>query len=158
MDDTTYAQIVLRLHAYLARNHSVILDGPLATKDENGRRARSPRSMISLGLEYKRTSGGTEYRIRVTSNDHYVTRGFEVSAVPEHRVLASATNVLQPRSGGSVLLNLYRWRAQFSLPSCATLGSSRVAFVSDFGTSAGAGTFFVMTRRKSPMQTNSGMQ
>jgi hypothetical protein len=35
VDDATYSQIVIRLRAYLARNHGVILDGPFAIKDEN---------------------------------------------------------------------------------------------------------------------------
>jgi hypothetical protein len=35
VDDATYSQIILRLRAYLAGKHSVILDGPLASKDEN---------------------------------------------------------------------------------------------------------------------------
>ena len=141
VDDATYAQIVLRLRAYLAGNHSVILDGPLATKDENEKERDHHALDDLLGLEYKGLLGGAEYRIRVTSNDHYVTRGFEVSQFLTP-VLASATNVLQPRSGGTVLL--VSTNGQQSLPylSCVTRGSSRVILVSDFGTSAGAGTFF----------------
>ena len=53
MDDTTYAQILLRLHAYLAKNHSVILDGPLATKDENEKERDHHALDDLLGLEYK---------------------------------------------------------------------------------------------------------
>ena len=103
VDDATYSQIVLRLRTYLAGNHSVILDGPLATKDENEKERDHHALDDLLGLEYKGLQGGTEYRIRVASNDHYVTRGFEVSQFLTP-VLASATNVLQPRSGGNVLL------------------------------------------------------
>ncbi len=141
VDDATYALIVVRLSAYLASKHSVILDGPLATKDEN-EKGRDHHALDDLlGLEYKGSLGGTEYRIRVASNDHYVTRGFEVSEFLTP-VLASATNVLQPKSGGPVLL--VSTNGQQSLPylSCVTRGRSRVILVSDFGTSAGAGTFF----------------
>ena len=141
VDDATYSQIVLRLRAYLAGNHSVILDGPLATKDENDKERDHHALDDLLGLEYKGLLGGTEYRIRVASNDHYVTRGFEVSQFLTP-VLASATNVLQPRSGGAVLLVSTDGQHSFPYLSCATLGSSRVVLVSDFGTSAGAGTFF----------------
>jgi len=141
VDDATYSQIVLRLRAYLARNHSVMLDGPLATKDENEKERDHHALDDLLGLEYKGLLGGTEYRIRVTSNDHYVTRELEVSQFVTP-VLASATNVLQPRSGGSVLLVSTDGEHSFPYLSCATLGSSRVVLVSDFGTSAGAGTFF----------------
>ena len=141
VDEATYSQIVLRLRTYLRGNHSVVLDGPLATKDEN-ERERDHRALDDLlGLEYKGLLGGTEYRIRVTSNDHYVTRGFEVSQFLTP-MLASATNVLQPRSGGSVLLVSTDGQHSFPYLSCATVGSSRVVLVSDFGTSAGAGTFF----------------
>ncbi len=141
VDDATYSQIVLRLRAYLAGDHSLILDGPLASKDENEKERDHHLLDDLLGLEYKGLLGGTEYRIRVTSTDHYVTRGFEVSQFLTP-VLASATNVLQPRSGGVVLL--VSTNGQQSLPylSCITRGSSRVILVSDFGTSAGAGTFF----------------
>ena len=141
VDDATYSQIVLRLRAYLARNHSVMLDGPLATKDENEKERDHHAIDDLLGLEYKGLLGGTEYRIRVTSNDHYVTRELEVSQFVTP-VLASATNVLQPRSGGSVLLVSTDGEHSFPYLSCATLESSRVVLVSDFGTSAGAGTFF----------------
>ena len=141
VDDATYSQIVLRLRAYLARNHSVMLDGPLATKDENEKERDHHALDDLLGLEYKGLLGGTEYRIRVTSNDHYVTRELEVSQFVTP-VLASATNVLQPRSGGSVLLVSTDGEHSFPYLSCATLESSRVVLVSDFGTSAGAGTFF----------------
>ena len=141
VDEATYSRIVLRLRTYLAGNHSVVLDGSLATKDENEKERDHHALDDLLGLEYKGLLGGTEYRIRVTSNDHYVTRGFEVSQFLTP-VLASATNVLQPRSGGSVLLVSTDGQHSFPYLSCATLGSSRVVLVSDFGTSAGAGTFF----------------
>jgi len=141
VDDATYSQVVLRLRAYLAGNHSVILDGPLATKDENDKERDHHALDDLLGLEYKGLMGGTENRIRVASNDHYVTRGFEVSQFLTP-VLASATNVLQPKSGGGVLLVSTDGQHSFPYLSCATLGSSRVVLVSDFGTSAGAGTFF----------------
>ena len=36
-------------------------------------------SMICSDWNTKNCLGGTEYRLRVASNDHYVTRGFEVS-------------------------------------------------------------------------------
>ncbi len=141
VDDSTYAQIVVRLRAYLAGDHSVILDGPLATKDENEKERDHQALDDLLGLEYKGPLGGTEYRIRVTSNDHYVTRGFEVSQFLTP-VLASATNVLQPKSGGAVLLVSTDGQHSFPYLSCVIRGSSRVVLVSDFGTSAGAGTFF----------------
>jgi hypothetical protein len=141
VDDATYSQIAQRLRAYLAGAHSVILDGPLATKDEN-EKERDHRTLDDLlGLEYKGLQGGTEYRIRVAANDHYVTGGFEVSQFLTP-VLASATNVLQPRSGGAVLLVSTDGQQSFPYLSCATRGGSRVVLVSDFGTSAGAGTFF----------------
>ena len=155
VDDATYSQIVLRLRAYLAGNHSVILDGPLATKDENEKERDHHALDDLLGLEYKGLLGGTEYRIRVASNDHYVTRGFEVSQFLTP-VLASATNVLQPRSGGAVLLVSTDGQHSFPYLSCATLGSSRVVLVSDFGTSAGAGTFFRNDPPQVAMRTNSG--
>ena len=141
VDDATYSNMVLRLRGYLAGNRSVILDGPLATKDEN-EKERDHRELDDLlGLEYKGLLGGTEYRIRVTSNDHYVTRGLEVSQFLTP-VLASATEVVQPKSGGAVLLVSTDGQQSFPYLSCLTRGSSRVVLVSDFGTSAGAGTFF----------------
>ena len=60
VDDATYSQIVLRLRAYLAGNHSVILDGPLATKDENDKERDHHALDDLLGLEYKGLLGGTE--------------------------------------------------------------------------------------------------
>ena len=141
VDDTTYSQIVLRLRTYLAGNRSVILDGPLATKDENEKERDHHDLDDLLGLEYKGLQGGTEYRIRVASNDHYVTRGFEVSQFLTP-VLASATNVLQPRSGGNVLLVSTDGQHTYPYLSCAARGNDRVVLVSDFGTPAGAGTFF----------------
>jgi hypothetical protein len=141
VDQAVYSLIVLRLRAYLAGKRSVVLDGPLAAKDENEKERDHHALDDLLGLEYKGLQGGTEYRIRVTSNDHYVTRGFEVSQFLTP-VLASATNVLQPRSGGAVLLVSTDGQQSFPYLSCVTIGSSRVVLVSDFGTSAGAATFF----------------
>ncbi len=141
VDDATYSQIVLRLRAYLSGAHSVILDGPLATKDENEKERDHHDLDDLLRLEYKGLLGGTEYRIRVNSNDHYVTREFEVSQFLTP-VLASATNVLQPVSGGAILLVSTNGQKNLSYLSCVTRGSSRIVLVSDFGTSAGAGTFF----------------
>jgi hypothetical protein len=65
VDDATYSQIVLRLRAYLSGGHSVILDGPLATKDENEKERDHHDLDDLLRLEYKGLLGGTEYRIRV---------------------------------------------------------------------------------------------
>lgn len=141
VDDATYSQIVLRLRPFLAGNHSVILDGPLATKDENEKERDHQALDELLGVAYKGLLGGTEYRIRIAANDHYVTRGFELSQFLTP-VLASATNVLQPKSGGTVLLVSTDGQRSYPYLSCTTLGSSRIVLVSDFGTSAGAGTFF----------------
>jgi len=141
VDDATYSQIVPRLRTFLAGNRSVILDGPLATKDENEKERDHHALDDLLGLEYKGLLGGTEYRIRVASNGHYVTSGFEVSQFLTP-VLASVTNVLQPKSGGAVLLVSTDGQKSVPYLSCATRGSSRIVLVSDFGTSAGAGTFF----------------
>lgn len=140
-DDATYSQMVLRLGIYLAANHSVILDGPLATNDENEEERDHHALDELLGLEYRTLLAGIEYRIRVVSNGHYVTRGFEVSEFLTP-VLASATNVLQSKSGGAVVLASTGGEQSFPYLSCVTRGSSRVVLVSDFGTSAGAGTFF----------------
>ncbi len=46
VDDATYSQIVLRLRAYLAGDHSVILDGPLAIKTRTRKNAITTFSMI----------------------------------------------------------------------------------------------------------------
>ena len=142
VDGATYSQIVFRLRGYLAgENHSVILDGPLATKDENDKERDHGALDDLLGLAYKGLLGGAGYRIRVANQGHYVTRRFEASQFLTP-VLASATNVLEPKSGGAVLLVSTNGQQSFPYLSCATAGSSRVVFVSDFGTSAGAGTFF----------------
>src|SRR5664279_2053490 len=119
VDDATYSQIVLRLRAYLVGNHSVILDGPLATKDENEKERDHHALDDLLGLEYKGLLGGTEYRIRVASKDHYVTRGFKVSQFLTP-VLASGTNVLQAKTSGTVLLVSTDGRQSFPYLSCAT--------------------------------------
>jgi hypothetical protein len=141
VDDATYSQIVLRLRTFLAGNHSVVVDGPLATEDENEKERDHHALDELLGLEYKGLLGGTEYRIRVALDDHYVTRGFELSQFLTP-VLASATNVLQPMFGGTVLLVSTDGQRSYPYLSCIARGSSRVVLVSDFGTSAGAGTFF----------------
>jgi len=60
VDDATYSQMFLRLHPYLAGNHGVILDGPLATKDENEKERDHHALDDLLGLEYKGLLGGTE--------------------------------------------------------------------------------------------------
>jgi hypothetical protein len=142
VDGATYSHIVLRLPGYLAgENHSVILDGPFATKDENDKERDHTALDSLLGLSYKGLLGGTGYRIRMAKPDHYVTRTFEASQFLTP-VLASATNILEPRSGGEVVLVSTNGQESFPYLSCATAGNSRVVFVSDFGASAGAGTFF----------------
>jgi hypothetical protein len=141
VDEATYSEIVLRLRPYLGGSHSVILDGPLATKDENQKKRDHHSLDDLLGLEYKGLLGGTDYRIRVATNDHYVTRGLETSQFLTP-MLASATNVLQSRSGGEALLVSTDGQHSFPYLSCLNLERSRVVFVSDFGTTAGAGTFF----------------
>jgi hypothetical protein len=118
VDDATYSQIVLRLRAYLAGNHSVILDGPLASKDENEKERDHQALDDLLGLEYKGLLGGTEYRIRVTSNAHYITRGFEVSQflTPVRHECAAA----EIRRSGPTGLD--QWPAEFALPVLRNTG------------------------------------
>ena len=142
VDGATYSQIVHRLPVYLAgANHSVILDGPFATKDENDKERDHSAIDNLLGVSYKGLLGRTGYRIRVANLDHYVTRRFEASQFLTP-VLASATNVLEPKSGGEVVLVSTNGQQNYPYLSCATAGNSRIVYVSDFGTSAGAGTFF----------------
>ncbi|MBS1852386.1 MAG: hypothetical protein JST79_15880 [Acidobacteria bacterium] len=139
-DDATYAQLVARLRGYLAAGHSVVVDGPLAVKDEKGN-ARDHQGLDDLlGVNYKGPQGESGYRIRVRSNDHFVTQTFAPAQFLTP-ALASALEILEPRSG-SVLLVSTDGEKSFPYLSCSQPGKGRVVLVSDFGTSAGAGTFF----------------
>lgn len=136
--DAVYAATLTVVKNHLARGGHLIIDGPLAVYDEQAQ-SRDHAALDSLvGVRYDGFRGDDLCRIRVATTDHYITRPFAAEQfLTQH--LTGGLNIL---SGGQTLLVNGDEKRSYPFLSALALGKSRMVYVSDFSTWAGAASFF----------------
>lgn len=140
VDNATYNRLVSDLGEYASAGGSLILDGPLAIQDDGGKEREHGTLDKVIGVSYGGAQGGTEFRVRNSPERHWITRTF-MSGQFLSPILAAPVEVLKPASGGAVLLSLTSRAQSFPYLSVA-IAKGRTVLISDFGTTAGPGTFF----------------
>jgi len=136
--DEAYSQNLATLKKYLNRGGHLIIDGPLAMFDEKAQERGHADLDSLLGLSYDGFRGNDQSRIRVLTADHYITEGFSASQfLTQH--LVSGLNIL---AGGQPLLVSGDEEKSYPFLSVLGKGESRLVFISDFSTWAGAASFF----------------
>jgi len=141
VDEAAYQKLITNLQGYLAGGGNVLIDGPLATSDEQARDRDHSALDVLLGIDYGGFKGNSEYRIKIVDNLHYITRPFEANAFATQH-LVNGLNILQFKNGGEALLVSSNERQSFPFLSCLTSPKNRIVLVSDFSTWAGAPSFF----------------
>jgi hypothetical protein len=136
--DSGYPLLIGALQTYLGRGGHIIVDGPLAIFDETAREREHAGLDSLLGVHYDGFRCDDRYRIRVKTGDHYVTRDYKADQfLTQH--LVGGLNIL---SGGDTLLESTNGRKRHPFLSVLAKGNSRLVFISDFSTWAGAASFF----------------
>lgn len=136
--EAAYGETVATLKKHLGRGGHLIIDGPLAIYDEKAQ-PRVHEALDSLiGVRYDGFRGDEMCRIRVAAVDHYITRPF----APEQFLTQHLTGGLNILGGGQPLLMSGDEKRSYPFLSVLARGKSRLVFVSDFSTWAGAASFF----------------
>lgn len=133
-----YQELVPILQGFLARGGHLIIDGPLAVYDETAQPRDHAGLDSLLGVRYDGFRGDDLCRIRVADAGHYITRPFAPDQyLTQH--LVSGLNIL---GGGRALLVSGDEKRSYPFLSLLEKKNSRLVFVSDFSTWAGAASFF----------------
>ncbi|MCL4705558.1 hypothetical protein KJ068_10375 [bacterium] len=141
VEETAYQNLKSALQKYLAAGGNLIIDGPLATADEQAGDRRHADLDSLLGIEYAGFKGNSDFRIKVADNSHYITTRFEENQfITQH--LANGLNIMQCKSGGRALLTSTNERQAYPFLSISNPAKNRIVLVSDFSTWAGAASFF----------------
>ncbi|RIK76290.1 hypothetical protein DCC62_11645 [candidate division KSB1 bacterium] len=141
VEETAYQNLKSALQKYLAAGGNLIIDGPLATADEQARDRRHADLDSLLGIEYAGFKGNSDFRIKVADNSHYITTRFEKNQfITQH--LANGLNIVQFKSDGRALLISSDEKRTHPFLSCSSASKNRIVLVSDFSTWAGAASFF----------------
>lgn len=129
------------LDSYLKHGGNLVIDGPLAAYDKEGKPQNPSPLWGLLQISSSGLQGDADFRIQATDNHHYITRAFESSQYVS-QLLARGLEVQQFASGGHVLAT--RTNARESLPflSYRDAGGYRVVLISDATTFAGATSIF----------------
>lgn len=141
VDETAYQNLKSALQKYLAAGGNLIIDGPLATADEQARDRDHADLDKLLGIDYIGFKGNSDFRIKVADNGHYITTRFEENQfITQH--LVNGLNIMQCKSGGRTLLISSDEKRSHPFLSCSNSSRNRIVLVSDFSTWAGAASFF----------------
>jgi len=141
VDEAAYQKLLSSLQGYIAGGGNVLVDGPLATSDEQARDRDHAALDALLGINYGGFRGNSDYRIKIVDNSHNITRPFEANEFATQH-LVNGLNILQFKSGGEVLLVSNNERQSLPFLSCLASPKNRIVLVSDFSTWAGAASFF----------------
>ena len=141
VEDDLVASLTPSLDKYIQSGGSVIVDGPLAVEDEKGNKRSSGGLDALLGLEYEGIRGDTWFRIRMSGNDHFITRMLDYGQFVT-QPLAGGLNIVKFKQGGSTLLVTTDGKQSYPFLSCRQQGLGRIVLFSDLTTSAGATSFF----------------
>jgi uncharacterized membrane protein len=141
VEEKLYPQMISTLKKYLSTGGHLIIDGPLAIYDESAQSRKHADLDSLLGIEYIGFKGDSTYRIKISSNDHYITRSFAANQfITQH--LVNGLNILNFKTGQGSLLIATDEKKSAPFLSVGNIKNSRVLLISDLATWAGAASFF----------------
>ncbi|MEX0680207.1 MAG: hypothetical protein WD097_02410 [Balneolales bacterium] len=131
------------IEGYLSGGGNVIVDGHFSAYDEEGNPRAENEIYDLLEIEPSGMQGDNNFRIKIGSNRHFITRPFEQQQfVTQH--LVEGLNILDFVSGSQSknLLEHSDENESYPFLSVRQTGNNRVVLVSDFATRSGAPSFF----------------
>ena len=139
--ENDYQNFLASLKKYLENGGNLIIDGPLATHDEQGQERQHAVLDDLIGISYKGFKGNSQFRIKVNSNRHYITRPFEnLQFITQH--LVNGLNIMDFVEASPVLLVSSDEKNSFPFLTVRETAKNRIILVSDFSTWAGVPSFF----------------
>jgi len=141
LNELAYDSFLPVLEKYIAGKGNLILDGLLGNFDEAARERDHSSFEKTFGIKNIGFFGGPEFRIKVKSADHFITRNFARDEfVTQH--LAGGLNIQSFDTNGAVLLELTDEKKLYPFLSVKQTSGSRIALVNDFATWSGAASIF----------------
>jgi len=141
LDDESYKNLLLTLDNYLSEAGNLIVDGLIGYFDQDTKERDHTDLDQLLGIKYLGFYGDTDFRIKVKTNNQFITRNFSKGDfVTQH--LAGGLNIQSFDKDGKVLLELSNEKESFPFLSIKKSSSNRIILVNDFGTWSGVASFF----------------
>lgn len=139
--DKDYEVLLTVLEKYLSEGGNLIVDGLIGYFDQDTKERNHSELNELLGIKYVGFYGDTDFRIKVKSGDHFITRDFRIGDyVTQH--IAGGLNIQSFENDGKVLLELTNEKDSFPFLSIKKSTANRIILVNDFGTWSGVASFF----------------
>jgi hypothetical protein len=143
IEETLYQTMVKNIPDYLSSSgHHLVIDGPFAIYDEQGKERDHTNFDQLIGLEYAGFQGDNNFRIKVKTTAHYITAPLEEQQyVTQHMV--NGLNIIQFKDNtvGPLLISTDENKF-YPFLSCRETANNRIVLISDFGTTSGVSSFF----------------
>jgi hypothetical protein len=141
VDNQFYNPLRQAISDYLLNGGNIIIDGPLASGDEQARDRDYSELFEVLAVQYDGFHGDAGYRLKIKDNNHYVTRLWENdSYITQH--LVNGLNILNFKDQTDPQIVLTNEKKQYPFLLCQQNKNNRIVLVNDLTTWAGVGSFF----------------
>jgi len=139
--ENDYQNFLAALKKYIENGGNLIIDGPLATHDEQAQERQHAVLDDLVGISYKGFKGNSLFRVKVNSNHHYITRPFETQQyITQH--LVNGLNIMDFVEASPVLLISSDEKNSYPFLTVQETAKNRIILISDFSTWAGVPSFF----------------
>jgi hypothetical protein len=141
LTDSVYNQFLEVIEKYLNEKGNLILDGPPGHFDENTKQRDHSALDKLLNIKSSGFFGGPDYRIKVRSNDHFITSNFARDEfITQH--IVGGLNIQSFDKDGIVLLDLTDENNSYPFLSINKTSNNRIVLVNDFATWSGVASIF----------------
>jgi hypothetical protein len=141
LTNESYEILLSVLANYISDGGNIIIDGLIGYFDQDTKERNHSELNELLGIKYLGFYGETDFRIKVKTNDHFVTKNFSNGDfVTQH--LAGGLNIQSFGNDGKVLLELTNEKESFPFLSIKKSSNNRIILINDFGTWSGVASFF----------------
>jgi hypothetical protein len=143
IEETLYQAMVKNLPEYLSsRGKHLIIDGPFALYNEQGKERDHTEFDQLTGLEYAGFHGDSEFRIKVKSTANYITAPFEEKQFLSQQMVNGLDIIQFKDSPAELLLISTNEKEFYPFLSCREINNNRIVLISDFGIRSGISSFF----------------
>ena len=143
VEENLYQTIVGNIPEYLSSTgHHLVIDGPFAIYNEQGKARDHSKFDQIIGLEYAGFQGDSNFRIKVKSTLHYITALLEEQQFITQQMV-NGLNIIQFKDKpASALLISTDEKTSYPFLSCNNSDNNRIVLISDFGITSGISSFF----------------
>jgi hypothetical protein len=143
VEETLYQTMVKNLPDYLSSSGKhLIIDGPFAIYNEQGKERDHSKFDQLLGLEYAGFQGDSNFRIKVKTTSHFITAPLEKEQYLTQQMVAGLDIIQFNKDLANPLIVSTDEKKSYPFLSCRETENTRIVLISDFGLASGVSSFF----------------